>query len=213
MLLILAGLGAAAAFAPAWDSFTLRAATGQTQTLTAGNAFAGPGPVIAGNVAVMVALAVVVIAAALWRPARHGAVLLAGGLIPMAAQAISALVQIGEPVSPTQFGFTPAQASQLGLTVSAGLTPAFWIYCVLVVALIVSFAWMLFTPQETAGLAGAGTGTRTGDDPDTEFPTWHVAQADAYHMTGVPADELGDADSGAEDEAGDEPPAGTDRPG
>jgi hypothetical protein len=200
VLLILAGLGAAAAFAPAWDSFTLRAATGQTQTLTAGNAFAGPGPVIAGNVAVMVALAVVVIAAALWRPARHGAVLLAGAIIPMAAQAISALVQIGEPVSPTQFGFTPAQASQLGLTVSAGLTPAFWIYCVLVVALIVSFVWMLFTPNEPAVLAGAGTGTWTGDDPDTEIPTWHVARADAYHMTGVPADEPGDADSGAEDE-------------
>ena len=200
VLLILAGLGAAAAFAPAWDSFTLRAATGQTQTLTAGNAFAGPGPVIAGNVAVMVALAVVVIAAALWRPARHGAVLLAGAIIPMAAQAISALVQIGEPVSPTQFGFTPAQASQLGLTVSAGLTPAFWIYCVLVVALIVSFVWMLFTPNEPAVLASAGTGTRTGDDPDTEIPTWHVARADAYHTTGVPADEPGDADSGAEDE-------------
>ena len=205
VLLILAGLGAAAAFAPAWDSFTLRAATGQTQTLTAGNAFAGPGAVIAGNVAVMVGLAVVVIAAALWRPARHGAVLLAGAIIPMAAQAISALVQIGEPVSPTQFGFTPAQASQLGLTVSAGLTPAFWIYCVLVVALIVSFVWMLFTPPEAAGLASAGTGTRTGDDPDTEFPTWHVARADAYHMTGVPSDEPGDADSGAEDEAEDEP--------
>ena len=205
VLLILAGLGAAAAFAPAWDSFTLRAAAGQTQTLTAGNAFADPGPVIAGNVAVMVALAVVVIAAALWRPARHGAVLLAGGLIPMVAQAISALVQIGEPVSPTQFGFTPAQASQLGLTVSAGLTPAFWIYCVLVVALIVSFAWMLFTPQEAAGLAGAGTGARTGDDPGAEFPTWHVAQADAYPTTGVPADELSHADPGGEEEAEDEP--------
>jgi hypothetical protein len=204
VLLILAGLGAAAAFAPAWDSFTLRAATGQTQTLTAGNAFAGPGAVIAGNVAVMVGLAVVVIAAALWRPARHGAVLLAGAIIPMAAQAISALVQIGEPVSPTQFGFTPAQASQLGLTVSAGLTPAFWIYCVLVVALIVSFVWMLFSPPEAASLAGAGTGMGAGDDPDTEFPTWHVARADAYHTTAVPSDEPGDADSGAEYEAEDE---------
>jgi hypothetical protein len=203
VLLILAGLGAAAAFAPAWDSFTLRAATGQTQTLTAGNAFADPGPVIAGNVAVMVALAAVVIAAALWRPARHGAVLLAGAVIPMAAQAISALVQVGEPVSPTQFGFTPAQVSQFGLTVSAGLTPAFWIYCVLVVALIVSFAWMLFTPQEADGLAGTGTGTGTGNGPDTEFPTWHVARADAYDLTGAPADELGDSDSGAAGELGD----------
>ena len=146
MLLILAGLGTAAAFAPSWDSFTLHSAAGQTQTFTAGNAFANPGPVIAGNVVVMVALVAVVIAAALWRPVRHGAVLLAGAIIPMAAQAISALVQVGEPTPPTQFGFTPAQASQLGLTISYGLTPAFWIYCVFLVVLMVSCAWMLFTP-------------------------------------------------------------------
>src|SRR5580700_4339141 len=125
VLLVLAGLGTAAAFVPSWDSFTLRTAAGQTQTFTAGNAFSNPGPVIAGNVVVMVALAAVVIAAALWRPARHGAVLLAGAIIPMAAQAISALVQAGEAASPTQFGFTPAQASQIGLTISTGLTPSF----------------------------------------------------------------------------------------
>ena len=146
MLLVLAGLGTAAAFVPSWDSFTLRTAAGQTQTFAAGNAFANPGPVIAGNVVVMVALVAVVIAAALWRPARHGAVLLAGAIIPMAAQAISALVQVGEATSPTQFGFTPAQASQLGLTISTGLTPSFWIYSVLVVVLLVSCAWMLFIP-------------------------------------------------------------------
>ena len=111
---------------------------------------------IAGNVIVMVALAAVVIVAALWRPVRHGAVLLAGAIIPMAAQAISALVQVGEPTSPAQFGFTPAQASQLGLTISAGLTPAFWIYCVFVVVLVVSCAWMLFTPYEPVILVGTG---------------------------------------------------------
>ena len=32
----------AAAFAPRWDSFTLRTAAGQVQTLTAGNAFSNP---------------------------------------------------------------------------------------------------------------------------------------------------------------------------
>ena len=88
-------------------------------SLTAGNAFANPGPVIAGNVAVMVALVLVAVAAALWRPARLGAVLLAGAVIPMAAQAISALVQAGEPVSPSQFGISSAQASASGLTISS----------------------------------------------------------------------------------------------
>ncbi|HEV2260359.1 MAG TPA: hypothetical protein VGS06_45215 [Streptosporangiaceae bacterium] len=202
VLLVLAGLGTAAAFVPSWDSFTLRAATGQTQTFAAGNAFTNPGPVIAGNVVVMVALAAVVIAAALWRPARHGAVLLAGAIIPMAAQAISALVQVGEPTSPAQFGFTPAQISQLGLTVSNGLTPSFWIFSVLVVVLVVSCAWMLFiplTPHDAAGAASAGM--RAGDNADSQVPTWHVARADAYDMTGAPApavDDDWDIDDGTE---------------
>jgi hypothetical protein len=147
ILLVLTGLGVAVAFAPAWDSFTLRTAAGQTQYLTAGNAFSNPGPVIFGNVIVMIAFALAVIAAAGWRPARHGAMLLAGAIIPMAAQAISALVQVGEATPPQQFGLTPAQAAQLGLTINNGLTPAFWIYCVLGVALAVSCLWMLFTPQ------------------------------------------------------------------
>ena len=202
ILLVLAGLGTAAAFAPAWDSFTLRTASGQTQTFTAGNAFADPGPVIVGNVIVMVSLAAVVIVAALWRPARYGAVLLAGAIIPMAAQAISALVQVGQATSPAQFGFTPAQASQLGLTISAGLTPAFWIYCVFVVALMVSCAWMLFTPYETAVLMSAGTDLRSGDDADTQIPTWHVARAEAYGAAGARSPVPDDNDRDFNEDAG-----------
>ena len=184
VLLVLAGLGTAAAFVPSWDSFTLRTAAGQSQTLTAGNAFNDPGPVIVGNVVVMIALAVVVIAAALWRPARHGAVLLAGAIIPMAAQAISALIGAAQTTSPTQFGFTPAQASRLGLTISNGLTSSFWIYSVLVVVLLVSCAWMLFTPP-TPAPAPVPAGARAADDADTQVPTWHVARADAYDLPGV----------------------------
>ena len=151
VMLVLAGLGVAAAFAPAWDSFTLRTAAGQSQSLTAGNAFSNPGLVIAGDVAVMLALAAVVIAAAFWRPVRHGAMLLAGAVIAMAAQAISAAVQVGGGASPTQFGISPAQASGIGLTISSGLTPAFWIYCGFLVALAVSCAWMIFTPHPAPG--------------------------------------------------------------
>ncbi len=138
----LAAVGAAAAFAPSWDSYTLRTAAGLTHTLTAGNSFANPAPVIAGDVAVMVTLVAVVVAAALWRPVRLGALLLAGAVVPMAAQAISALVQVSEPVSAAQFGISPAQATQAGLTISTGLTPAFWIYCAFVVALLIIGAWM-----------------------------------------------------------------------
>lgn len=157
---VAAALGAAVTFAPSWDSFTLRTPAGVAQTVTAGNSFANPGPVIAGDLAVMITLVVVVTVAALWRPARLGAALLAGAAIPMAAQAISALIQVGEAVSPAAFGFPPARAAAAGLTVSSGLTPVFWVYCGFVVALAAICAWMLLPgrrpgrPQAWAGGTG-----------------------------------------------------------
>jgi hypothetical protein len=147
---LLAAVGAAVAFAPSWDSYTLRTAAGAVQTVTLGNAFANPAPVIAGDVAVMVALVAVVVAAALWRPILQGAALLAGAIIPMAAQAISALVQLGQATSPLQFGISQAQAAQAGLTISSGVTPIFWIYCAFVVALVLTCVHMLVTPAPAA---------------------------------------------------------------
>ena len=163
VLVVLAGLGVAAAFAPAWDSFTLRTAAGQVQTLTAGDAFSNPGLVIAGDLIAMIAFAAVVVAAVFWRPVRHGAVLLAGATAAMAAQAISALVQVSGTPTPAQFGISSAQASQLGLTISAGLTPAFWIYIGFLVALIVSCTWMLFTPQSGPVAPGESYGPQPDD--------------------------------------------------
>jgi hypothetical protein len=148
--LTLAALGAAIAFAPAWDSYTLHASSGATQTVTEGNAFSYPGPVIAGNVAVMVALVAVVVAAALWRPILQGAALLAGALVPMAAQAISALVGLTEAASPSQFGISSAQAAQAGITISSGVTPAFWFYWVFVIVLVAMCVRMFISPPAVA---------------------------------------------------------------
>jgi hypothetical protein len=153
----LAAIGTAVAFAPSWDSYTLRTANGLTQSLTAGNSFANPAPVIVGDVAVMVALVAVVIVATLWRPVRLGALLVAGAAIPMVAQAISALVQVSEPVSAAAFGIPPAQATQAGLTISTGVTPAFWIYCAFLVALLMTAAWM-FMPQRPVSRSGVRPG-------------------------------------------------------
>jgi hypothetical protein len=145
--------GAAIAFAPSWDSYTLQTPSRVIQTVTVGNIFTNPGAVIAGNLAVMVAFVAVAAAAALWQPARLGAALLAGALIPMVAQAISALIQAGQSVSPAQFGISPGRAAQAGLTITSGLTPAFWIYLVLVIALGGMCAWMLVParPQRQNG--------------------------------------------------------------
>jgi uncharacterized membrane protein YczE len=94
-------------------------------------------------VTAVVALVAAAAAAALWQPARLGAAVLAGALIPMAAQAISALIQASQGVSPAQFGISPGRAAQAGLTITSGLTPAFWIYFALVIALAGMCAWML----------------------------------------------------------------------
>jgi len=186
VMLVLAGLGVAAAFAPAWDSYTLRTAAGQSQSLTAGNAFSNPGLVIAGDVAVMVALAAVVIVAALWRPLHHGALLLAGAIIPMAAQAVSALIQAGEATSPTQFGISPTEATQIGLTINSGVTPAFWIYCGFLVALVVSCAWMLFTPHQATGTPGEVFAPRPGPAAGTYAYPWNPAAPDVEQSSDRP---------------------------
>ena len=154
LVLTLAALGAAVAFVPAWDSYTLRTAAGATQTLTAGYAFSSPGAVIAGDVAVMVGLVAVVVAAALWRPVLLGAALLAGAVIPMAGQAISALIQVGQATSPTQFGISQAQAALAGLRITSGLTPAFWIYGAFVVVLAAMCVRMVVRSRPGRG-AGA----------------------------------------------------------
>lgn len=208
VMLILAGLGVAASFAPAWDSFTLHTAAGQTQSLTVGDAFAAtnPGLVITGDVLVMIAVAATVIVAAFWRPVRHGGVLLAGAAIPMAAQAISALVQAGQPASPAQFGVSNAQASALGLTIDSGLTPAFWIYCAFGVVLLVSCAWMLFTPPPAAA-PGPVTMSDTGpvplaDDGRTTAQHEHLsAEPPDADADAEPLDADGEQDSAHQDSA------------
>ncbi len=56
-------------------------------------------------------------------------------------------------VSPAQFGISPRRAAQAGLTITSGLTPAFWIYLALVTALAGMCAWMLIPsrPQRQNG--------------------------------------------------------------
>jgi hypothetical protein len=183
-LLVLAAIGTAAAFAPSWDSYLLAfASAGTSQTITAGNAFDNPGVVIAGNVMVMVAIVAVATLAALWRPARQGALLLAGAIVPLAADAISAIIQAGQAATPAMFGISSAQASAAGLTISSGLTGIFWVYFVFVISLLVSCAW-LFTEPGHPVMSGIHT------------PPWSPAGGDqgTRGAAGAPASEDGDSD-------------------
>lgn len=189
-LLVLAAIGTAAAFAPSWDRYVLAFANaGTSQTITAGNAFDNPGVVIAGNVMVMVAVVVVATLAALWRPARQGALLLAGAIVPLAAQAISAIIQAGQAATPAMFGISSAQASAAGLTISSGLTGIFWVYFVFVISLLVSCAWLFTEPGHPVM-------------PGIQTPPWSPAGGDqgTRASAGTPVSEdtdSDDTDSGA----------------
>ena len=200
-LLVLAGIGTAAAFAPSWDSYVLRFATeGTSQTITAGNAFDNPAVVIAGNVAVMVAIVAVATAAALWRPARQGALLLAGAIVPLAAEVVSALIQAGQPATPGMFGISSAQASALGLTISSGLTGIFWVYFVFVISLLVSCAW-LFTEPGHPVMPGipASPWTPAGEDEGTRDAAGPTVSEDSDTEVSVNTDRHGaDSDAGTE---------------
>jgi hypothetical protein len=176
----LGGLGTALAFAPSWDSYSLHAANGASQYITEGNAFSNPGWVITGDVLVMISVAVLVIAAAAWRPVREGGWLLAGVIIPMAAQGISALVQVSEATSPSQFGIPPAEASQAGITINTGLTPAFWLYGAFVV-LIVTCGWMLLSPRSAA----LDTPPQTGITPMAGGPAYLLPPGSVYAAPGA----------------------------
>jgi ABC-type transport system involved in multi-copper enzyme maturation permease subunit len=195
-LLLLAAVGTVAAFAPSWDSYTLaQASTGAAETITAGNAFSNPGAVIAGNVLVMVAVIGVALLAALWRPVRHGAVLLAGAIVPLAAQAISALIQASEPATPGMFGISSSQASASGLTITAGLTPIFWVYCVFVISLLISCAWMLTAPHFPAMPA-----TQRPPEPGPGADPAQSEQSEPGEVDDEAGDDAGDSDGGEEDE-------------
>jgi hypothetical protein len=204
-LLVLAGIGTVASFAPSWDSYTLVSSTlGTTQTITEGNAFSYPALMIAGEVIVMVAVVAVAALAALWRPARQGALLLAGAIVPLAAQAVSALIQASGPATPATLGIPAAQVSQYGLSVqSSGVTPIFWVYCVFVVSLLVSCAWLLTTPGRPAVPASPwapsalGDAGRTPVDPAAE-PVSDAADADPADADPADADPT-DANADPED--------------
>jgi len=152
------GIGLAASFAPAWDSYHLyAAATGQTTSLTAGNAFANPASVIAANVVIMVLMVVLAVFAVLFEDMLLGAALLAGALVALGSQVVSAIVQLGTPPGPSSFGIGSSQAAQAQLQISAGLTPVFYVYCVFGVALLVLCVEMArHARSEARGLQAIG---------------------------------------------------------
>jgi hypothetical protein len=168
-LLTLCAIGAAASFVPSWDSYTIvQSSTGSSATQTAGNAFQNPGTVMFGDIACVIAIIGVAFLAGLWRPARQGAALLAGVIVAMAGQAISALIQVSQPASPELFGISPAQAQASGLSVSSGVTSIFWVFCLFVVAMALACAWLITTPSVASSPGTASNPVQP--NPDADYP-------------------------------------------
>jgi hypothetical protein len=122
LVAILAAL-VAGAFLPAWDhAVALSTATGQSVTKSLGNAFSGPWQQVVGTVIAAVALFAVPVVAIRLRNKAVGAAVAIGGLLVLASQLVSAVVQVDEAVPPADFGISPTQAHDLGLSLSLKLT-------------------------------------------------------------------------------------------
>ena len=201
-LLGAAGIGTIIAFAPSWDNYLLRFSTNAipTQMLGFGNAFSEGAWLTAANIIVMILVLAVVAVAALWRPLRLGGMLLAGAAIPLVAQAVSAIIQATEPTAPTTFNISQAQATQYGLSITNGLTPAFWIFCLFVVVLAVSCIWMLITPPSAVRASDVTVAaapetpaaeTAASEPPVADYPAGEPA-AEATLPVVAPAGSSGD---------------------
>jgi hypothetical protein len=119
---------------------------------------------------VMVAIVVVAVVAALWRPTRLGAALAIGVAVPLVAQAISAIIQVQTPATPAQFGVSQAEATALGLKISSGLTAMFWVYCAFVATMLLLTVWMLLASD-------AAHQTRSTPAQYWQAPAWGAPAA------------------------------------
>jgi tRNA A-37 threonylcarbamoyl transferase component Bud32 len=127
-VLVIAAIGTAAAYGPlsfsyTWDGGSLISGDlyPVSQSLTTD-----------ANLFLMVIFVAAVVAAVLWVPARLGAALAAGALIPMALQAAWALVAIAE--------YVPSSAD-------GGVTPAFQAYCAFIIAGAIACGWLATTRE------------------------------------------------------------------
>jgi hypothetical protein len=217
--LIAAAIGVAITFAPSWDKYTVPTATGVSLSETVGNAFSNPGAVIAGDVLVMIGLVAVVVAAALWRPAQIGWALVAGALIPVAAQVVSALVQISQVTTAGQLGLSPADAAQLGISTAehaqSSLTLSFWLYCLFALILFCACVWVaLGREQFVAAAPSYGYGSPAGfgsPNPPVLAGTWPAAPP-GYGPTGPAGAQAGYGPGGAQAGYGPAGPAGYPNP-
>ena len=133
-------IATAGLFLPAWDHYTgVSSVTGRAVSFNLGNAFAEPWQIVIGNVLSALAIAAVPIVAAvlMWRDRRAAVAATAGVLSLLAAQFVSAVIQVDQAVPASIAGLNGAQARQLGLSLSLRLTGWFALDAILALAVLV----------------------------------------------------------------------------
>lgn len=123
MLVAVLAVLVAGAFLPAWDhAVAFSSVTGQRISRSLGNAFSGPWQQVIGTVLAAVAMAAVPIVAVRLRQRKVGAAAVCGVLLVLGSQLTAAVVQVDQPLSPTQIGLSIGQARQLGVQLALKLT-------------------------------------------------------------------------------------------
>lgn len=123
VLMLLATFAVVLAYLPSWDKWTAVAPSLHVSgSVTEGNAFAQPAVVMAAVLLSVIAFAFVAVLGSVWYPASVGAWAMAGAVIAIASQLISAVFQLSEAVPSTAFGVSATQARSVGLKTSTSLT-------------------------------------------------------------------------------------------
>jgi hypothetical protein len=167
LVTVLVALLAVAAFLPSWDRYQVIDSAGQTLTVTLGNAFDQPAGIMAGELVAAFAIGVVAILGAFWAPPNVGAWMTGGALVALAAQLISAVVQVNQPISVTIAG----QRATMSLT-------GYWAIDVgAAVALAALAAWAGIAARPIPGQLGSrqlASGQSPGASPlEQQPPTGH----------------------------------------
>jgi hypothetical protein len=160
-------------FLPAWDHYMgVSTTAGRAVSFNLGNAFAEPWQIVIGNVLSALAIAAVPILAAvfMWRDRRAAVAATSAVLTVLAAQFVSAVIQVDQAVPPSIAGLSGAQARQLGLTLSLRLTGWFALDMIAALALLVVtvvVAAAKAPPEAATSPLPAGI-----DGPRPAYPTW-----------------------------------------
>ena len=167
-------IASAGLFLPAWDHYTgVSSVTGRAVSFNLGNAFAEPWQIVIGNVLSALAIAAVPILAGvlMWRDRRAAVAATGGVLCLLAAQFVSAVIQVDQAVPASIAGLSGAQARQLGLTLSLRLTGWFALDAILALAVLVTTV-VVAAAKAPSESTVAGPVRAPLEAPPPAYPAW-----------------------------------------